>query len=46
MILTYTCWFHFREEGANFLSLHNVRDDVACDFGMSAVGDDNRRPTL
>lgn len=46
MILARTCWFHFREEGANFFPIHNVCDDVACDFGICAVGNDNSRPTL
>lgn len=41
-----TRWLHFREERANFLPLHDVCDDVACDFRMCAVGDDHRRPTL
>lgn len=46
MDLANTCRFHLREEGADFLPLHNVRDDVARDFRMRAVGDDDRRATL
>lgn len=46
MLAPCTCRFHFREEGANFLPLHNVCDYVACDFRVCAISNDNRRPTL
>ena len=41
-----TCGFHLGEEGAHFLPVHDVRDDVARHFGVSAVGDDHRRAAL
>lgn len=46
MVLSHTCRFHFREESANFFPIHNVCDDVTCDFRICAIGNDNRRTTL
>lgn len=38
----HTSRLDLRKEGAQFLALYNVCDDMACDFRVSAISDDYR----